>query len=456
MFNFALTNIGNLDRTIYIWHRIGRELKLFKDTSFFPYYYQSSSKGTFRTINGELVSKIICRHPGEISKKRDLNSWESDLNYCKRYIIDKIDQVLPCELKYSFLDIEVTCPELPTKENPIYPISCISMSNSYTNEIKTFFLEDYNVLFVGNMEMAEKKLLDDFNVFIKKEQFDLLLGWNMQFDWGYLRARYQKLFGVELAEVLSSINQVRFENEDNQVPVDISIVDYLEWTKKVYKGESSYALDSIAQKHLGETANEKVDFSVLSLKIKEKNINDVRRLVELEKKFKLIEYYDNLRRMGKAVFFSDLTWNSKIIDAMLLTEAKKRNIILPSKKYKQDGEIEIEEVGFEGAYRRGETGRFENAFCLDLSSAYPQMIINFCLDLGNIRENEGLDVNGVRFSQDSSALLPTLAKKLINQKNNINKQLKESNSDSNEHKDLQIKYDSTKSIVNSVFGITGL
>ena len=86
MFNFALTNIGNLDRTIYIWHRIGRELKLFKDTSFFPYYYQSSNKGTFRTINGELVSKIICRHPREISKKRDLNSWESDLNYCKRYI----------------------------------------------------------------------------------------------------------------------------------------------------------------------------------------------------------------------------------------------------------------------------------------------------------------------------------------------------------------------------------
>jgi DNA polymerase elongation subunit (family B) len=64
---------------------------------------------------------------------------------------------------------------------------------------------------------------------------------------------------------------------------------------------------------------------------------------------------------------------------MLLSEAKIKGIILPSKKY--DRELDIEET-FEGAYRRCDTGFFKGKiYKLDLSSAYPNMIINFCLDI---------------------------------------------------------------------------
>jgi DNA polymerase elongation subunit (family B) len=168
--------------------------------------------------------------------------------------------------------------------------------------------------------------------------------------------------------------------------------------------------------------------------------------------------------MGKCLW-EDLTWNSKVLDMMLLSEAKAKGIILPSKHY---GEEYIEEVEFEGAYRRADLGRFENLYKLDLSSAYPMAIIELCLDIANLTQNKNeqkIDITdretnevkySVYFKQNSNALLPTLARKLIIKKDYIKKQLKELDPESPEGKDLQIKYDAVKSLVNSLFGVTAL
>jgi len=83
-------------------------------------------------------------------------------------------------------------------------------------------------------------------------------------------------------------------------------------------------------------------------------------------------------------------------------------------------------------------------------------IVDFCLDIGNIRQNEGIDINGIKFYQNSSALLPSLARKLINKKDELKKQLKLLNPETVEYKDLLLKYDAIKSVVNSLFGVCGL
>jgi DNA polymerase elongation subunit (family B) len=459
MLTFNVTNIANKGKEIYLWHRIGRELHLFKDNSFSPYYYQVSPTGLFRTIDGKKVNKIICRRPSDVKAKRDDNSYEADVLFTKRYIIDRISSFGKADLKYSFMDIEVLAKELPSYLNPIYPISCISCSNSYTGEIKTFYLGDWE-----EHNEGEAELLEAFVDWLREQQFDLILGWNfIEFDWLYLQARYKALFESELEEMISPIAQLKFIGESKTIPAGLSVCDYLELFKKIYKTEISYSLDNISKKYLIDSNYKKVDFSRLTIEIKEKNINDVRRMINLEKEKKIIEYYDELRRMSKCMW-EDVNWNSKIIDMLLLQEAKIKGIILPSKKYR----LEIDEDPLEGAYRRCNiendkeeiverlTGIYKNLWKLDLGSAYPQMIINFCLDSSNIKLNEGLDINGIRFYQNSNALLPTLIKKILNKKDTLKKELKSINPETKEYKDLQIKYDAIKAVANSTFGVTAL
>jgi len=466
MLNFAVTNVANKGREIYIFHRIGEKLSLFKDLTFKPYFYQPSNAGIYKTIDRKKVKKVICNQPYEVGRKRNKNSYEADVLFYKRYIIDKIGKFLPAKIKYSFIDIEVLCSALPSPEFPDSPISCISVSNNYTGKIKTFYLGDYLISPDTDLLNREKQLLNDFVEWMRKEQFDFIAAWNMlKFDWPYLSARYKKVFGVELAGVLSPIFHNRIiGSKDNPtiLPAGLGVVDFLDWYKKIYKGKRSYALDSIAQIELQEESFEKVPFNVLSDKLKEKNINDIRRMMKIEEKLHIVNYYDELRRMSKSAW-EDLSWNSKILDMMVLSEAKSMGIILPSKNY----DSELDET-FEGAYRRCNiedkdgttierlTGLYKNLYKVDLSSAYPQSIINFCLDIGNIRENEGIEIQKTRFVQKSNALLPMLARKLINKKEEIKKRLNALDPETQEAKDLQIKYDATKAVVNSLFGVCGL
>jgi DNA polymerase elongation subunit (family B) len=467
MLSFGVTNIANVGREIYVWYRIDKTLSCFKDSTFRPYFYQISPNGIYKTIDGKKVEKIICSRPSDVKNRRDEGSYEADILFTKRYIIDKITNFNKIDLHWSFIDIEVLCKELPNYLNPSQPISCISCSNSYTGEIKTFFLLDYydsvksDVPLAENkdwIEIAEEELLNDFVKWTKEQQFDLVLGWNfIEFDWLYLCARYKKIFSCELAEMLSPIAQSKYlgssqKVEPTLIPAGLSVCDYFDMYKKIYRTEPSYALDIIAQKRLNEQSFKKVDFSRLIPEIKEKNINDVKRMIDIEKKLKIIEYYDELRRMSMCEW-SDVTWNSKMIDMILLREAKQKGIILPSKHYGEG--LEVDEIGFEGAYRRCDTGLYKGLYKLDLSSAYPMAIINFCLDISNIK-NEGITINKVKFYQNDNALLPTIARKMISKKDVLKSQLKSINPESEEGKDLQIKYDAIKAVVNSLFGVCGL
>lgn len=784
-YSISLTNIYNEGNKLFLFHRVNKVLKITKEVTFQPYFYQESATGVFRSIDNKRVRKVECKSPYDISKLRDEKSYEADVPYCKRFIIDKVTDITKTELKYFFIDIEVLTKALPDYNNPIQPIICISLYNSYTKSIRTWFINDYEGVAV---EEQEDKLLADFCKYIYIEQPDILCGWNFtQFDYPYIFNRMKKELDINFSDMISPLNKSRYGMEDISYPAGISIIDYLDWFKKIKKSESSYALDSIAQVHLNEEPYKKTDFNHISEEIKEKNINDIKRLVKLEEKFKIIHYYDELRRMGKCLF-EDLNWNclddkteilteegwkkyntinkndrvfsvdltteklelknineifiydyngtlidydnervnfcctanhrflmkynikgkrikefdfyeadkipkgdrynfligtegfngnnksfsdnqirlmgwiiteghfdktcraisiyqnkgynadiirnllkelkldfkeyhypyckttnkiitfriskhnadyyinslckkkeipsfcydlpihqkrllvetlmmgdghwatersgvyysanqllieqfqllatlsgynvyikktqvyrgktlctcyagqilkkkytvyrpkrkkyipysgkiwcistpyenfiirrndkivisgnSKVIDMLLLQEAKQKSIVLPSKLY-SDEVIINEEDGFEGAYRRADLGLFENLYKLDLSSAYPAIINNLCLDISNINETEGLPINitdretnevlyTIKMKQNLDALLPTVARKLIIKKDILKKKLSELSPDSPEYDDLQTKYDCTKALVNSLFGVCGL
>jgi DNA polymerase I len=470
MLNFPLQNIANLGKVIYLFNRQrDGKLTIQQDVTFIPYFYELDPKGIFQTIDGKRVTKTYCRNPGEIKNRKTENSYEADIPITKRYIIDKIGEILPSSTKYLFIDVEMQTKELPSYLNPDKLITCISVYNSLSKEIKTFWIQDYEPEPLKGYGEPEDALLKDFVRYVKEEQPDLLLGWNfVAFDYPYLAARIKKLWSLDFAELISSISKTKWGRKEDEFPypAGISILDYLDLFKKIYKGETSYALDAIAHKYLETPLNKKVDFNIISEEIRLKNIEDIKKMVEIEKKQQVIPYYDEIRRMGKCEW-QDLTLNSKVLDMMLLSEAKSKGIILPSKHYTSE-EIIYDDVEFEGAYRRAELGRFENLYKLDLSSAYPMAIIDFCLDIANLTTNKNeqkIDITdresnevkySVYFKQNYNALLPTLARKLIIKKDYLKKQLKTLDPESPEGKDLQIKYDAVKALVNSLFGVTAL
>ena len=343
------------------------------------------------------------------------------------------------------LDIEILSEELPDVNLANKPVSSITIYNSFTKLYQTFYLGDYE---------NEYEMIADFINYLQEEKFDILLGWNMvDFDYPYLHNRFP-----DFAEKISPINKSRYGREDICYPAGTSIVDYLLWFKKItLNRENIYTLDAIAQKYLKTEPKEKIDFTQLSEELKKHNRFDVECMVKLEEKFQLISYFDEIRRLSK-VEWEDMIWNSRMIDQLLLQEAKNNGIVLPMKPSEERGTL-TEKEEFEGAYREiFKSGRFVNVGKYDLTSAYPAVIKEFCLDTSNIRtqkEKDCLEINGTYFKQNNNAILPLVVNKLLTLKTQIKEELSTLDPSTIEYKDLNLKYKGIKSLVNSAYGVFG-
>jgi len=315
MLSLPIQNIYNHGKTIYLFNRYGDKLSIMKEQTFYPYFYEEDPNGVYITIDGKKVNKIKCRVPGEVKRKRSNNSYEADILYTKRYLIDNIREIVYSNPKYFFIDIEVKAKELPNYLAPIHTITCISLYNSLYKSVQTWYVDDFE----GTEEEKEDKLLTRFVNYIKEEQPDILTGWNfIKFDYAYLYARIKKLWNLEFSNLISPINESRFSNNEFMYPAGISILDYLDLFKKIYNKEVSYALDEIAQKYLKTPPNKKIDFNQISEEIKNKNIEDIKKMIAIENLKNIFPYYDEIRRMGKCLW-EDLTWHCLDKNTEILT-----------------------------------------------------------------------------------------------------------------------------------------
>jgi DNA polymerase elongation subunit (family B) len=480
MNNLSIVNVYNSKKTIYLFCREDDgALKIVKDNSYAPYYYELDPKGEYTAIDGKKVRKITVNDPREIREIRSHESYEADIHYCKKYVVDKIDKFEKSNIKWAMIDIEVLKREneFPDPLTAKFPVTSITIYNSKYDKIRNWFIGDYG----AELANAEVLLFKDFIEYMRKACFDLLLGYYMEdFDYPYLYSRFQKLEGIQkylfekesdynnFATAISPIGKVRGGKKDynNFYPAGTSIVDYLTWMKKIYKSEKSYGLDAIAEKYLkvGKKYKE-VDFSKIREEVKLRNIDDVELMVKLEKeKFHFIPLFDEIRRFAK-VNWEDFGFNSRIIDALLLQEAKEKKIVLPNGK-----SYETTTDEFEGAFRETfQSGALFNIGDYDLNSAYPQILQDLCLDSSNIVNEKGDNVievnvndretkeikNTYLVKQDENALLPSAVKKLLVKKAMFKKLMEDTNPESEEFKGIELTYDGIKNIINSFWGVLG-
>ena len=470
-----IQNIYNRNRTIYVFERdeCGKQ-NISTINDFTPYYYEPDPRGSHISYDGTIARKIMVNNPREISKQRSLKSYESDLQYTKRFIIDRINQFEESPIKYIFLDIEILTKDLPDTSKAICPVSCITTYNSADDKYQTWYLGEWGV-------ENENIMLEDFVEYIKTEAPDMLLAWNVDFDYSYLYNRINSVLNVRFSDAISPIQMSRGGKNNTYYPAGVSILDYLGMFEKITLGKKrSYALDYIAQEELGEEPWGSSVFDVLNEEVKQKNINDVRRMQSLEEKYRLITHFDEIRRFAKCLW-EDLpservtrdgktmvvSNNSKVIDMLVLQQAKELGIVLPKKP---EGS---EKQEFEGAYRDTlQTGVFYNLGKYDLSGAYLFAITDLCLDAGNIvREDHANDRNVLPIhvtdrktqsvvstyyvKQNSNALLPSLIGKLVTERNKYRELLKAADTNDPQYDMLDKKYKAMKSLVLSAWGVIG-
>ena len=477
-----LQNISNTGRFVNLFIRTDEGLEIKQDKTFYPYYFEKDDNGKYNGYGGTSLRKVIMQDPRDIFKSASQFAWSSDIDYCKRYIIDKIDKIESSFFTYAMFDIEVKCKKLPDIQTSTDTVSCLSLYSSIDNCIKSWFLNDFS---------NELEMLLSFIDYLKQKQFDLFIAWNIKnFDYPYLYNRLLNYYDINFAKSISPINEQRYawKNEFGQItyyPSGISILDYKGlYEKFTLNKRASYALDYISQEDLNERSWEDSNFNDVSKEILDKNINDVRRMVKLENKFGVLEYFSKIRELTKCLWedlpqdvikrenkLIKISNNIKPLEFLFYEEAKKQEIILPNKPFQK------EENTFQGAFRETYmTGVKNNVNLWDLTSAYPSMILDFCIDSTNIvtertdntckidikerirqKNKEAIykQSHTIFFEQNKNKLLPQVTAKLLTLKDKLKENLDNLKVDSKEYKIADIAYKAVKSQANSVFGSIG-
>ena len=109
-------------------------------------------------------------------------------------------------------------------------------------------------------------------------------------------------------------------------------------------------------------------------------MNDVKIVVEIDKKMELIELTRSICHVGH-VPYEDILFSSRYLEGALLTYLRRHNLVAPNKDplgRERFNEIKGDESKkFSGAYVAAPTpGKYKWVFDLDLTSLYPSIIMS--------------------------------------------------------------------------------
>lgn len=450
--------------------------------SFKPSLYIKSDKDTkYTTLTGIPVKRMIfdslydCRE--FLKQYEDLNDAPiyGNTDFITQYLLETYENDVTYDLskiKIAYFDIESeTEGGFPDLRNPNEKINIIGVRISgvnYAITCKQVDIPDCKLVLCG----SEKEIIEKFFELLRKEDIDVITGWNVKlFDIPYIIGRAKLFFEDKEIQSWMPFNLLK-ERETNIGGTDYrlfefpgyTILDYMDLYKK-FSGTSqeSYALNFIAKAELDA---QKLDYSEYgSLKefytkdfqrFAEYNIQDVELVEQLDNKLKLIDLAVSIAYEAKipydVVFFATRIWGTICCDYLL-----HKNIISPIQTtYAKDDQ-------FVGAYVKDVTpGLYKNIVSFDATSLYPSIIMGWnispetCVKRDNslnaddflrskrkeipdlitdaMTQNACLACNGSMFTNNVRGFIPILIERTFNQRKEAkNKML-----------DLEREYESTK------------
>ena len=376
------------EQTVYIWDD-GKGLITFP-LSDFNYAYVKDPTGKYLSMTGERVSKtrrFTRGHP---------NVFESDLNKETRVLTDLyLHDDNPSEGNViMYFDIEVSMENgIPNVMKPNNEITSIAVYDPTVNEYTVFVLDKEGIYSDKTTDAAcirfcqtEQDLLHKFIVKYEEIQPTIITGWNSNgFDVPYLYNRLKQVCGNGIANKLSPIGKVKYSERLERYKIaGVSCLDYLDLYKKfTYTQLQNYRLDTVARTELGRGKVE-YDGSLDQLfrddlaKFIEYNLEDVRLIVDMDKKLNLIELVRGICHIGH-VPYEDYNMSSRFLEGTIVTYLHRKGIVVtdkPEKRTMSDDEEEGND-SFTGAFVKDPIpGLYDWVYSLDLQSLYPSIIMS--------------------------------------------------------------------------------
>jgi DNA polymerase elongation subunit (family B) len=376
--------------TVHLWDdQLGYKTIPYKN---FDYAYTPDRNGTYVSMTGVRLAKT------KRYKRDDPSLFESDLPQETRVLTDLyLNEDNPSTgHKVMFFDIEVSMENgIPSIENPNNEITAIAAYDSVTQQ--------YTVLVLDKSGIHPSYEKDNVNVVMYDSELNLLYGfldlyeqigptiisgWNSDyFDVPYLYNRIKQQCGPNTAGRLSPIGKLKYSKFRSRYHIaGVSALDYLDLYKKfTYSQQPNYRLDTIGRLEVG-MGKVSYDGSLDDLfrndlqKFIEYNLQDVRILVEMDKKLKLIELVRGICHLGH-VPYEDYGFSSKFLEGTIVTYLHRKGIIVTNKpadgREMMENRMENDDEGFAGAYvKPPKPGLYEWVYSLDLQSLYPSIIMS--------------------------------------------------------------------------------
>lgn len=461
------TNVVKIEshfNTVNVWKRINNDKKC-ESYNLNNYYYVDDTSGEYETIFGQKVKKIYK------DKNNDkVSGYEDDLDLGEHFSITLArNNLLARAKKYRVMHFDIeTQGSIDTINTPV-PVISLTTYDTFTKEFKFFVClsgskKDTQMKHVSSAQHeffeTEKEMLSAFCVYMKK--FDIITAWNgIKFDFPYLINRCKKI-GVNIqghTSKFASGGNGRFKDKSiKSVIYGLNVVDLLVVFMKVVewlpKKPVDYRLDTIAKTFLKDTQKIQLNITPGELwkqgryrELKEYNIADVNVMVELDKKFGLIQFLQNTQELVPALNIEEVPYNSKIIDFYLLS---KYNKVFPGKRFGLEKTFVVT-----GAQVLDPIAGFHKwVGVLDFSGMYQNIIRTFNISPDTIVDDGDIILNDTKFTSHKIGLLTQLVTDLINKRAEIVK-IKMSYEGKDEEM-LQLyfyKECMIKKITNSVYGV---
>ena len=475
------------------------------------YAYVKNSNGQHVSLYGDRVKKVFNYD------KEDPTLHESDVPPTTRFLVDQYtdsDEVSEGHRKIFFdIEVEVTdgFPDVMKANNVI---TSIALYDFLTEKYYTYVFDAKKRLqsytkdnqFVEVYDTEYEMLNKFFQKYLEIKP-TILSGWNSDyFDIPYLYNRAVNVLGVSVANLLSPISQVFYnEFKKRYVIAGVSCLDYLSLYRKFsFSQQSSYRLDYIGEVEVGM---KKVSYAGTLNDLYENdlqtfidyNIRDVKILVELDKKLNLIEISRGIAHLGH-IPYEEVFMSSRYLEGAILVYLKKLGIVAPNKPPRPKKFLDDK---FAGAYVQSpQAGKHDWVYDLDITSMYPSVIRSLNISpetklgkvegwdaeeflkkgltktytMNNNKEKEigkftngelenylitnkiSIASNGVMYRTDKQGLIPALLTKWFNERVEMRKLVKKYNEEGN--KELEDYFDRRqyiqKIILNSLYGVLGL
>lgn len=334
----------------------------------------------------------------------------------------------------------------------------LSTHEEIKNDIKYFYFDN------------EKDCLEHFFKFMASKQYDCIAGWNSSvFDIPYLLNRAAKI-GAHI-NLFSSLGHTSFKIGADRESARFRImgmnhIDLLQVYKKVtYDNRSpSYQLGAVA-KHL--INDNKLDLgNVADLwrndidKLLEYNLHDAIITKKIDEKARLGDLLKVLQNISLAPLDLCL-WNKNVVDCYILRTYNKKYVfpdIQDNKRVEFEGAVTGKlkfnaDGSFEGL--APDAGLFKNVAVIDFSSMYSTIFLTFNISPETVDENGDIVISDVRFTSKKAGLVPALYDNLLKRRKEYEKIRDTYDRSSQEWYIMSNFQAAIKTVLNSIYGISG-